>query len=73
MSDFAVQTVIDRDAMIDALRENPEQLAYILLELPSRLSEEDREDVLIHLDGPGEVNEATQFWGNVADKIAGII
>ncbi len=37
MSDFSIHTQILRDQMVEALTDNPEQLAYVLAEIACRM------------------------------------
>ena len=76
MSDFHVSVGLDRDQIVAMLTENPEQLAYVLIELAEKLPGTwAMEDLLEHLgdtDSPSRHADAAAFFQQVTDRLMGI-
>lgn len=76
MSDFNLSISILRDTMVDALKENPEQLAYVLMELaeqfPGTWSMQDLLEHLGNTDSDCELPDAAAFFRQLADRLMGI-
>ena len=73
MSDFHFQVSILRDQMVEALPENPEQLAYVLMELGDKLPGTWAMDELLdHLRGETTSENLPQvaaFYRQIADAL----
>ena len=73
MSDFHSQVSILRDQMVDALCENPKQLAYVLMQLGDRLPGTwSMDELLDHLRGETRAENLPQVaacFRQIADAL----
>ena len=76
MSDFSFDVGILRDQMVNALTDNPEQLAYVLMELADQLpGTSAMQDMLDHMgntDSDASLPEAAAFFRPIADRLDGV-
>lgn len=69
MTDFTFSADVNRDSLVDALRENEEQLVYVLGRIGNEVSIGDVEDYVHSIECGSDTDKIAAFFRQFADLI----